>query len=431
MSEIENYLKEFQKITKDPSLDAMKFFMEKYNDFEKNMKFIHIAGTNGKGSCAEMIYSILVKQGYKVGKFISPCLIKYNEKISINGKEISDEELSKFIQEIDPLVKEYEKKTSIEITAFEFETIMALLYFYRNKVDFVVLETGLGGLYDCTNIITRPIVSIISSIGLDHMNILGNTLEEIAIQKAGIIKEKSDTVFMEQEKEIEMILENECNNKNNTFHKINKNDIKNYKFDSEYQYFDYKNMKNIIINLKGKKQIENASICIETIEIMKSLGYEISEKSIRDGLKTVIHKGRMEILKKNPLIIFDGAHNEPAIKNLKNSIDMYYKGEKRTYVISVLKRKDYKKVMELMLQDEEGEFILTSGVDTEEYATSKELYEIAMKYQKKQKITEMNLREALEYCLKNKDRVNFIIGSFYIYEYVSRYTLDNIDTDMR
>jgi dihydrofolate synthase/folylpolyglutamate synthase len=263
------------------------------------------------------------------------------------------------------------------------------------------------------------------------MNILGNTLEEIAIQKAGIIKEKSDTVFMEQEKEIEMILENECNNKNNTFHKINKNDIKNYKFDSEYQYFDYKNMKNIIINLKGKKQIENASICIETIEIMKSLGYEISEKSIRDGLKTVIHKGRMEILKKNPLIIFDGAHNEPAIKNLKNSIDMYYKGEKRTYVISVLKRKDYKKVMELMLQDEEGEFILTSGVDTEEYATSKELYEIAMKYQKKQKITEMNLREALEYCLKNKDRVNFIIGSFYIYEYVSRYTLDNIDTDMR
>lgn len=418
MAEIEDYLSTFQRITKDPSLDGMKFFMNKYDNFEKEMKFIHIAGTNGKGSCAEMMNNILVKQGYKVGKFISPCLVKYNEKISINGNDILDDELSDFIKEIDPLVKEYNQKTNTSITAFEFETIMALLYFYRNEVDFVVLETGLGGLYDCTNIITKPMVSIISSVGLDHMNILGNTIQDIVVQKAGIIKENSETVFMKQDEEVQKILENECIGKNNIYHAISRSDIKNYRFDETYQYFDYKDNKNIIINLKGEKQIENASICLEAIQIIRKNGYEISEQSVRDGLKTVIHKARMEVLKNDPLIIFDGAHNEPAIKNLQNSVKMYYNNKKRTYVISVLKRKDYEKVIELMLEDKEAEFILTSGVETEEYASAEELYKISLKYKTNQNIVKKELKEALEYCKENKERINFIIGSFYIYEFI-------------
>lgn len=188
MIDVNEYLKNFYKGTKNPSLNAMKYFMNSYNNFERKINFIHIAGTNGKGSCTEIISNILIKQGYKVGKFLSPHLIKYNERISINGKEISDEEMINLIEELSPLINEYNNKEEIKITLFELETIMALLYFYRNNVDFAVLETGLGGLYDCTNIITKPLVSVIISIGYDHVHILGNTLPKIAYQKAGIIK---------------------------------------------------------------------------------------------------------------------------------------------------------------------------------------------------------------------------------------------------
>ena len=164
MIDIEKYFRNFFKGTKNPSLNAMIFFMEKYNNFETNMKFIHIAGTNGKGSCTEILTNSLVKQGYRVGKFLSPHLIKYNERISINNNNITDEEMEVLINELNPVIEEYEKKFGEKITLFELETIMGLIYFYRNKIDFVILETGLGGLYDCTNIISKPLVSIITSI---------------------------------------------------------------------------------------------------------------------------------------------------------------------------------------------------------------------------------------------------------------------------
>jgi len=275
MQKIEDYLNDFFKGTKNPSLNAMKYFIQEYNHFEKEMKFIHIAGTNGKGSCTETISNILVKQGYKVGKFLSPHLVTYNERISINGKEISDEEMTELIEELKPKIEAYNEKYEINITLFELETTMALLYFYRNNVDFVVLETGLGGIYDCTNIVTNTLVSVITSIGYDHMHILGNTLPEIAYQKAGIIKENSNTVFFEQSEEINRVFINKCKEKNNKLYLINKNQIENYKYDDKYQYFDYGDYKNLAIILKGKKQVENAIICIECIEILNELGYEV------------------------------------------------------------------------------------------------------------------------------------------------------------
>lgn len=183
MVDVNKYLKNFYRGTKNPSLKAMRYFMNIYDNFEGQMNFIHIAGTNGKGSCTEIISNILINQGYKVGKFLSPHLIRYNERISINGEEISDEEMLNLIEELKPLIDKYNEKEEGNITLFELETTMALLYFYRKNVDFVVLETGLGGLYDCTNIITKPLVSIITSIGYAHMNILGNTLPEIVFVK--------------------------------------------------------------------------------------------------------------------------------------------------------------------------------------------------------------------------------------------------------
>lgn len=417
--DVEKYLNTFFKGTKDPSLDAMAYFMKEYGNFEKEMKFIHIAGTNGKGSCIEMISNILVCQGYKVGKFLSPHLIKYNERININGKDISDEEMTELIEELKPKIDFYEKERKTKITLFELETTMALLYFYKNNVDFVVLETGLGGLYDCTNIISRSLVSLITSIGYDHMHILGNTLPEIAYQKAGIIKANSNTVFFEQEEEINKVFKDECEKKNNKLHLIKQTDIKNYSYDKDFQYFDYKELERIEVKLKGIKQINNTSLCIETIKTLNELGYNISENSIRKGIKTVIHKGRMEILKENPLIIFDGAHNEPAIKNLQQTIDMYYKKYSKNYIISILKTKDADKILSILQNnDENSTFILTSGNGEEKYNTSEELYKIALKYKKEnQKILMKNLDEALEKVLEdtNEKNVNFVIGSFYVY----------------
>lgn len=416
MIDTEKYLKNFYKGTKNPSLDAMKYFVNEYNNFQNKMKFIHIAGTNGKGSCVETISNILVIQGYKVGKFISPHLIKYNERISINGENITDQEMSDLIEELKPKIDLYNKTKNISITLFELETIMALLYFYRKNVDFVILETGLGGLYDCTNIISNPLISIITSIGYDHINILGNTLSEITYQKAGIIKENSNTVIFEQEKMINNIFIKECGKKNNELYIIKKEDIKNYSYDKNYQYFDYKDMKHIEINLKGIKQIENASICIESIKILNKLGYEISEQNMRKGLKSVVHKGRMEILNQDPLIIYDGAHNEPAIINFKRSIDMYYKEIEKVYIVSILKSKDYKKIIELLLEDKKSTFIFTSGNDINRYVSNDVLYKEALKYGNK-KIYMKSLKEAIKIIMSNKNRniANFIVGSFYIY----------------
>ena len=405
--DIQTYFNQFFKGTKDPSLEAMQYFMDVYQDIEKNMKFIHIAGTNGKGSCVEMLYQVLREQGYRVGKFMSPHLVRYNERICVNDVDITDDEIWELIKELDIHVKKYNETHVHAVTLFEFETIMALVYFYRKQVDFVILETGLGGLYDCTNIISAPLVSIITSIGYDHMDILGNQLSEIAYQKAGIIKENSHTVFFKQEEEVNTVIEKVCQEKNNQLHMLTKENIQQYHYDMEFQYFDYFNLKKVAINLKGKMQVYNASICLETIHILNQLGYTVTEKSIRKGMVSVIHKGRMEQIYKMPLILFDGAHNEPAIRNLQKNIQMYYPYQK----------KDYETVMKLLLEDTNAKFILTSGNDEEEFVKSEILYEVAKRYRKQgQDIIQQTLEEAISSVIQqNHNMVHFVVGSFYVY----------------
>ena len=417
MIDIEQYFENFFRGTREPSLNVMRYFMEEYDNFQSKMKFIHIAGTNGKGSCVETISNILIKQGYKVGKFISPHLVRYNERIVINNNEISDAEIAELIEELEPKIEKYNKENSIQVTYFELITIMAFLYYYRNNVDFVVLETGLGGLYDSTNVITNPLVSVITSIGYDHMQMLGNTLPEIAYQKAGIIKENSNTVFFEQSKEVNEVFEKKCKEKNNKLHLIEENKIQDYRYDNKYQYFDYEIFKDIEVVLKGKKQIQNAAICIECMKILNDLGYIVLEESIREGLRTVIHKGRMETLNEKSLIVFDGAHNEPAIENLKSSVNMYYSDFKRVYIVSILKRKDYTKMVQMLLEDKDAEFIFTSGNDDERYAPKENLYNVALKNITNQKIYMKDLEEAIEDAFKEEKEnvVHFVVGSFYTY----------------
>ena len=411
--DVKQYLQGFFAGTKNQSLDAMKFFMDKLNHPEKELKFIHIAGTNGKGAVTEMISNILLNSGYKVGKFMSPHLIRYNERIQINNKEITNKEMEEIIIKLNPLVKEYNSKGKGNVTLFELETTMAILYFANKKCDIVVLEVGLGGLYDCTNIV-YSIVSIITSIGYDHMKFLGNTLEEIAFQKAGIIKQNSKTIFMSQSESVDNVIIERCKEENNKLFLVNKEEIKNYSYTEEYQKFDYKEFKNIEINLKGISQIYNACITLETVNVLKEK-YNIKEEIIRKSLKNVIHRGRFEKINNNPTVIYEGAHNEPAIKNFINSVDMYYKNNKKVYIISILKSKDYKTILKLLVKNDENIYIFTCGNDKERYTDAEILKDEAQKSGAKNLFT-MELEKAIKMSLeKYKDYIIFAVGSFYVY----------------
>lgn len=417
---INEYLSKFYKGTKTPTLDAMKFFMEKLGNPDKKLKVVHVAGTNGKGSVTEMLSNVLEQAGFKVGEFMSPHIITFNERIRINHEEITDEELEELLETMPPFVDEYNKSHE-EVTLFELETAIALLYFAKKECDIVVLETGLGGLYDCTNIV-NPMLSIITSIGYDHVDILGNTIEEIAIQKAGIIKENSETIFIKQEEQVNKIIEQTCSKKNNLLHMINPEDWGNVSYNKEYQIFDYKENKQIEINLKGNKQIGNACIVLEAVEVLKNKGYVVLDEHIRNGLKTVVHKARFETIYSNPTIIFDGGHNEAAIKNLKETIKQHYDKEKKVYIISILKTKDYKTVIKELMEDTESIFIFTDGTKVQDevkcYVKKEILYEEAIKY-RKQHIYMSSLEDAINKVKKDyKDSAVFVIGSFYTYSEV-------------
>jgi len=414
---IEKYLANFDKFTKDPTLEAMEYIMEKFDNPHKKLKCIHVAGTNGKGSVCEMLNNCLIKSGYKVGKFISPHLITFNDGISINNIQISDKEVEEILLPLSKVIEEYNNNHEIPVKWFEVITSLVFIYFYKKQCDFVVLETGLGGALDCTNIV-EPIVSVITKIGYDHMDILGNTLKEIASKKAGIIKENSNTVFVKQD-EILDVIKGKCQEKNNELHLINPEEIQNYTYNEDLQKFDYKNYKNIEINLKGQVQTQNAAECLEVINILKEKGFDIPESAIREGLRTVIHRARMERINQNPAIIFDGGHNESAIQNLKNNIKQYYSNQKRVYIISILQTKDHSTIVKELADDKEAIFYFTNGIEEKPYVTAKVLAEEAKKYIEGDRIVISSIEEAVNTAIqKYKDRAIFIVGSFYVYKKV-------------
>lgn len=412
--DIKEYFKNFYQTTKKPTLKAMEYMMEELDHPERKCNVIHIAGTNGKGSITEMLTNILIENGYKVGKYLSPHLIDYNERISVNHKNIEDKEMEEIIQKIESKIETYNKIAKENFTLFELLTTMAFYYFSEQKCDFVVLETGLGGLYDSTNIV-QPMVSIISSIGYDHMAILGSTLEEIAIQKAGIIKENSNTVIIEQMPSVQNIIEETCKQKKNQLTTIKKQDIKNKRYEQDFQLFDYKDTKDIKVNLKGDKQFENAAVCLETIKIIEKQGYAIKSEKVRKGLSTVVHKARFETLQENPTIIYDGGHNEEAITNFVNTVNQYYREKEKIYILSILKTKDYKTVIQKLLQDKSATFVFTSGNDKERYVAAEELYHTAKQIAGNANLNIKTLEEAILYAKEQKNKVTFIVGSFYIY----------------
>ena len=441
---LDTYLSKFEFMTSDkPDLEAMTWFMEKLNNPQKSLKFIHVAGTNGKGSICEMLNKTLILSGYTVGKYISPYLITANEAICINNHFFSKSDEKTFIPQIDAFVNQYISTFNKKPSRFEVETSLALLYFYSQKCDIVILEVGLGGMYDCTNIIESSI-SVFGSISIDHTNILGNTIEEITNQQAGILKQNCETVIFEKNI-VTPIIEDVCRQKSNLLHVIKKSDISNININNTtnisldttiennyninslnnninlYQSFDYKNFKNIKLNLLGKKQIENASVVLETIEILRKQNFKISENAIKGALVSIIHPARFETLSDNPSIIFDGAHNENAIDNFIETVKDYFGNiTSICFIVSIIKNKDYKTILDKLCTNfKNSKIILTDGTKEEKYLSKETLFDYAKQYSNYCNI----ITDDFESAVKNVNSdVNFIVGSFYTYKLAKKVT---------
>ena len=335
-NEAVNLLQSQGKFYINLGLERIHAILGLLNNPQDNAKIIHIAGTNGKGSVASTLANILKCAGYKTGLYTSPHLVEYTERIKINNREISKEDFGKYVS----LTCDLADKNDIDLTEFEILTASAFKYFIDNNVEYIVLETGLGGRYDATNV-CKNTLAIITSISLDHTDRLGSTFEKIAYEKAGIIKDNSTVITSSN------------NNGYNTIKQIasEKNSkLINVDYKIEMIYKDGQNFA-IIDNeqfefpLLGLYQKENLTLVIEAIKHLK-----IDKNALKDGLKTAKWNARLEYIKEKNILI-DGAHNPDSAKELKKSLDFYFKNQKKIFIYSTIDTKDYKEITKTLFEE--------------------------------------------------------------------------------
>ena len=333
-----------------PGLHRTQALLEKMGNPEKKLKFVHIAGTNGKGSTAAMSASILQRAGYKVGLYTSPYIYRFHERMQVNGVEISDEDLIAITEYVKPLAQ------SMEVSPTEFELVccIAFEYFARQNCDIVVLEVGMGGAFDATNVIECPEVAVITNIGLDHTDFLGNTLEEIAATKAGIFKEGGHAVVYRGTPGVEAVFEDVCAQKQVKLHKADFENLQLVSHGLEGQCFHCGARKDLFLPLLGVHQLKNAAVVLGIMDALREQGWSISEDHIRDGLRCARWPGRFDIVGRDPLFIIDGGHNPQCIEALVVNIQDYLAGKNVIALTGVLADKDYadmyKPVMPLVRQ---------------------------------------------------------------------------------
>jgi dihydrofolate synthase / folylpolyglutamate synthase len=315
----------------------------------KKLKFVHVAGTNGKGSTVAFISSILIESGYKVGIYTSPYIERFTERMKVNHDEISHDSLIKITEYVKSKVEIMVSNGENHPTEFEIVTAIAFQYFLESSCDIVVLEVGLGGRFDSTNVIGTPLVSVITTISFDHMDILGHTLAEIAYEKAGIIKKNGDVVIYPQEKSVEKVFYESCESNEAKLHSVDFSDIKLANFDIKGQEFSYDNYSDLKISLLGDHQVKNAVIAIKAAEVLINKGFNITMNSLRNGLLKAKWNGRFEIINLQPVFIIDGAHNQEGAAVLVDSLNKYFPDKRKIFIVGVLKDKDYKAVIKSVM----------------------------------------------------------------------------------
>ena len=319
-----------------PGLTRIRELLERLGDPQKKLRFIHIAGTNGKGSCAAMTASILKAAGYKTGLYTSPYLYRFNERMQINGRQIEDDALAEIVSRVKPAAE----AMADHPTEFELMTAAALLWYAQEKCDVVVLEVGLGGRFDATNIIDAPEAAVIMNIGLDHTAVLGDTLEQIAFEKAGIIKPGTDAVLFEQGEEATGVVRRRCEELGVPLHIADFSQLVS-EFDSLYgQSFTYRGLP-YALPLLGAHQLKNAAVVLELVEVLREKGWKLEQGDVEHGLYAVSWPGRFELLSDEPYFVVDGGHNPQCAETVRDNLLHYFPDRRRILLLGVLRDKDY------------------------------------------------------------------------------------------
>lgn len=420
------YIKETEQYGSVLGLEGIAELLKRLSNPHDKLKFIHVAGTNGKGSVSAYISSILAVGGYKVGRYVSPVIRHYCERIQISERKIftdcdtenceteeiqtaciAEDKVAYYLGRIKDTADIMVLVGHPHPTVFEIETAMSFLYFVDCNCDIVVLEVGLGGRLDATNVIKTTVCSVFTSISMDHMQFLGDTLEKIACEKAGIIKESVPVVSYEQEEEAGKVIRITAEEKHAELTCMSLNQIQNIKHSFDRITFDYKEFENLQLTLLGENQVKNAALAVEIAKVLIQEGYHINKYQIAVGLKLTKWFGRFEMILKNPYFFIDGAHNEDAAKSLAKSIRIYFQNRRLIYILGVFADKDYGKILQYTAPY--ADMIITITPDNPRALPSGQLAEAAGKFCN-HVINGNTIEEALEIAVESAEAEDVILA---------------------
>ena len=396
-----------------PGLERTRELCEKLGNPQKELRYIHVGGTNGKGSTCAMLESILRAAGLKTGLYTSPYVRRFNERMQVNGEPISDEELIEITERVRPIADSMTEKP----TEFELITAIAFEYFHRQKVDVVVLEVGLGGRLDSTNVIENPLLSIITGIAFDHISLLGNTIHSIAAEKAGIIKPGRTIIFGGKTtgsacRTISAVAQL----RNAPVYRVDRSTCKVKEYALSGTRFDYEEYEDLELSLLGTYQPFNAATVLTAINHLRGEGLEISEEAVRTGLKKVRWQARFELVCEDPVVIFDGGHNPQGVDAAVKSIQNYFPDGKVNLLSGVMADKAYDEMIDLIKPIAEQVFTVTPNnpraLASGEYAEYFHNHKIkATAYD----TVEEGIRAAVKDS-RESGRPLICLGSLYLYE---------------
>ncbi len=324
-------------------LHRVQELLRRLGNPQEKLRFVHVAGTNGKGSFCAMTARILSAAGYRTGLYTSPFIRVFNERIQVDSRHISDKDIALLTQEIALHADAMEDHP----TEFEMVTVLAFLYFARKACDIVVLEVGLGGRLDATNVINTPELAVITTISLDHVNELGDTPEKIAAEKAGIIKTGGDVLLYPQSPSVQRVIEEACAQNGAQLYTLNLSTLRRGESGITGQFFSYGPVKNIKIPLLGAYQAQNAALCLRAVELLRTKGWHISEVALHRGLESVSWPARFELVCTEPVFIVDGGHNVQCVKALIDNLNCYFPRKKFIFVVGTMADKDYNSMFKL------------------------------------------------------------------------------------
>ena len=340
------YLDELSKYGSVLGLDTIRGLLRELGNPQDDLKFIHIAGTNGKGSVLAYTSMILSEAGYRIGRYVSPTVVSYLERIQADGEWIPEERFAYLTEKVRDAIARMEAAGEHSPTVFEAETAIAFLYFKEMDCDLVVLEAGLGGELDATNIVKNTACAVFASISLDHIGVIGNTLEEIAENKAGIIKPGCAVISAEQKKSVREVLRSRAESMGLEFAEAGQAQVSSEDFRGIR--FSYKEFGDLYSPLAGKCQTVNAAAALETVRALRRMGYRISDGDVRRGIRKTVWSGRLTCVSEHPLLLLDGAHNEEAALRLRESMECYFPGRRLIFIMGVFRDKEYEKIADIM-----------------------------------------------------------------------------------